>query len=256
VTGKQANTAEVDRPEVASPEVNMAETAEPDRCEGDVIVADSDVISADSDELYDTDEPPGEEMFEGEATKPERRRRFRPRAVATAPARAVRATWCFSVRRSVSLIAAFGILAILLAAGAGWLQWQRMQQSSVDDARTSAAIAATTGVTAVLSYSYKSFNADAAKGEAALTGSFRGEYTQLMAKEVASVAKQQQATTSAQVASSSVISATPSTVKMLLFVDQTTTATSFSGPKLDGGRVVVTLNKTGGKWLISAIQPV
>jgi Mce-associated membrane protein len=172
------------------------------------------------------------------------------------PMRAARAIRDFSVRRSMSLIAGLGVLAVLLGAGTGWLLWQQGQQSSVSAARETAAIAAKSGVTAVLSYSYQSLGSDTAQGEAVLTGSFRSEYSQLMNKVVATTAKQQQATTNANVVSTAVMSATPATAKMLLFIDQTTTSKSFSGPKLSSGRVVVTLNKVGSKWLISAIQPV
>jgi Mce-associated membrane protein len=77
-----------------------------------------------------------------------------------------------------------------------------------------------------------------------------------MTKVVATTAKQQQATTNANVVSTAVMSATPATARMLLFVDQTTTSKSFSGPKLASSRVVVTLNKVGDRWLISEIQPV
>lgn len=181
--------------------------------------------------------------------------RKRPHA-GSAVARAARASWDFSVRRSMPLITALGVLAVLLGAGVGWLLWQQGQQASASAARDSAAIAAKSGVTAALSYNYRSFNSDAAQGEAALTGTFREEYTRLMTKVVASAATQQKAATSADVVSTAVMSATPTTAEVLLFVDQTTTGSSFTGPKLSGSRVVATMDKVGGKWLISAIKPV
>lgn len=154
------------------------------------------------------------------------------------------------------IITVLGVLAVLLAAGAGWLLWQQGQQSSVTAARAAAMAAAKTEVSTVLSYGYGSFSADEAKAEAALTGQFRQEYTQLMTKVVASAARKQKAETNANVVSTAVMSATPGSAQILLFVDQTTTSSSFTGPKLDGSRVIATMHKIGNKWLISNIKPI
>jgi Mce-associated membrane protein len=40
---------------------------------------------------------------------------------------------------------------------------------------------------------------------------------------------------------------------VLLFVNQTTTSTRLDGPKVDLNRVVLTLDRVDGKWLVSKV---
>ncbi|KAA9160488.1 hypothetical protein FPZ12_016770 [Amycolatopsis acidicola] len=184
------------------------------------------------------------------------RKTSRVKVVASALLRPPRAVWRFGLRRPVGAVTAMVVVVAVLAAGVGWLAWQRGDQQAVEAARTQAVDAAREGVVAALSYDYHSIDSDVAKARGSLTGSFLDDYTKLMNGTVIQVAKSQETVTKAAIADAAVVSAGTDEVQVLLFVNQTTTGKQLSGPKLDGSRVQTTLENIDGKWLISALQPV
>jgi Mce-associated membrane protein len=72
---------------------------------------------------------------------------------------------------------------------------------------------------------------------------------------VAPGAKQQHITAVATVPAAASVSATESHAEVLVFVDQTTTIGNDS-PTQTTSSVRVTLDKVGGRWLISQFDPV
>jgi Mce-associated membrane protein len=124
----------------------------------------------------------------------------------------------------------------------------------VETARDQAQAAATDHVVDILSYDYRHLSRDFARGGAALTGRFKGDYAQTTSRVIRPTAEQYHAVVKAEVAGSSVVSATSERVVVLLFVNQTTTSTRLDGPKVDLNRVRLTLDKTGGQWLVSDVQ--
>ncbi|MGB9378398.1 MAG: h domain protein [Mycobacteriales bacterium] len=145
-------------------------------------------------------------------------------------------------------------MTVLLAALVGVIGWFYWQQTQVDSARTDGLAAARAHAATILSYDYRHIDADIAKGKAATTGKFREEYSQTTSTVVKPTAVQYKAIVQAQVRVASVRSASPDQVVVLLFVNQTTTSTRVTGPKVDQSRVRMTLEKHGDRWLVSKID--
>lgn len=126
----------------------------------------------------------------------------------------------------------------------------------VNAARAAAMTSAGKRVPAMLSYSYKTLDADLAAAETNTTGTFRKDYGLLLSKVVAPNARDKQITTKAVVTGSSVVEAGTDRVVVLLFLTQSTVGAKGSAPLVSGSRVNVTMTKTSSGWLVSAITPV
>lgn len=124
----------------------------------------------------------------------------------------------------------------------------------VEAARDEAVAAAQEHAVDILSYDYRHLDADFATARKALTGSFARDYRATTTKVVRPGAVQYQAVVKAEVAASSVVSASRDRVVVLLFVNQTTTSTRLSGPKVDLNRVRFTLDRVSGTWLVSNVE--
>jgi Mce-associated membrane protein len=125
-----------------------------------------------------------------------------------------------------------------------------------DRASTGALAAATTGVATVLSYNYRSLDADFTKAEALLTPSFRKSYVSTTAKAVQPLAAKYQAVSTAQASAAGVITASAARATVLVFVSQQVTNTQLSAPRLDRSRIQVELVRSHGRWLINKLTPV
>jgi len=130
------------------------------------------------------------------------------------------------------------------------------RQAALAAARDSALGAATSAVSTILSYSYKTLDRDFARAEAQLTPAFRKQYLQTTAKAVRPLATRYHATSSAQVAAAGVVTATVNRVVVLVFVDQTETNTRLTAPRLDRPRVVATLVRSGDRWLVDKLTTI
>lgn len=156
--------------------------------------------------------------------------------------------------RSPRLVTALSVLALLLAAGVGYLGYDLSRMSDAEAARTSGAAAAETDVAKILSYSYKSFDPGTAAAERLMTPSFRREYADTV-KYVRKDALATRSTVKAQVVARSVVDASPGRVEALLFVNQTTTGSQVGQPRVDLNRVVVTMVPDGhGGWLVDRLK--
>jgi Mce-associated membrane protein len=88
-----------------------------------------------------------------------------------------------------------------------------------------------------------------------LTGTFRDSYTKFTTKVVIPSAKQQQISTVASVPAAGSVSANPSHAVALVFVNQTVIIGQ-DPPTDTASSVRVTLEKVGGRWLISGFDPI
>ena len=104
-----------------------------------------------------------------------------------------------------------------------------------------------------LSYDGTRFDADTKAAGALMTPSMRQQYDAALAKVRDRVVKNGVVLRATAVASS-VISARDDEVKALVFLNQVTTAKGASGKQLDSNRVVVTLVRRNGSWLISKLD--
>ena len=168
----------------------------------------------------------------------------------TPPARWRRIKW--------SRVLAFGVLpllAVVIAAGAGFLKWQDGWVRGSKVAGIESVAAAKDSTIALLSYQPETVDKELKAARDRLTGSFKDSYTQLIQDVVIPGAKKQHISAVATVPAAASVSATPKHAVALLYVDQTVVVGN-DAPTDTSSIVRVTLDKTGGRWLISAFDPI
>lgn len=157
------------------------------------------------------------------------------------------------------------VLAVLLVVGLvalAALGWRYRDGRLTETARTEALTAARKAAPTVLSYDYRHLDKDFSRARAHLTGDFRDEYGKTTKTVVAPTAKKYRGVVKARVAApgsggapaASVVSASPDKVVVLLFVNQVTESTQVTGSRLDQNRVRMTMDRTGGRWKVSAVD--
>ena len=152
----------------------------------------------------------------------------------------------------------FGVLPVLvfaLGAGAGFLWWQKSSHRAVENARGESMAAAHDGTVAILSYKADSVEQDLHTARDRLTGNFLESFTDLVDKIVIPGAKEKRISATATVPAVASVSATAKHAVALAFVDQTVTIDG-GAPSASASSVRVTLDKVGGRWLISGFDPV
>jgi Mce-associated membrane protein len=104
-----------------------------------------------------------------------------------------------------------------------------------------------------LSYDGSRFDADVAASQSLMTAAMQQQYGASLAKVRARVVRDGVVHRATAVATS-VISAGADQVQALVFLDQVTTARAAPGRQLDTNRVVVTLVRRNGTWLIAKLD--
>jgi Mce-associated membrane protein len=154
------------------------------------------------------------------------------------------------------LLGLWAALLLVMAIGTSALGWQHHAHDQAEQARQQAAAAATAAVPAVLSYNYRTIYDDLARARTHLTGDFAGQFNQIASKIVAPQAIQGQINTHAEIAASSVVEADVDRVVELLFVNQITQGVNLPQPRVDGSRLVLTMQKVHEQWLIQNLEPI
>jgi Mce-associated membrane protein len=149
-----------------------------------------------------------------------------------------------------ALVALVAVLAVLGAVVGVSLRGSTAQ-AGTDRA---AASQARTSIEQMLSYNYKTIDAQAAQIEGLLTGSFKGEFTAAMDKDIKPLAVKNQTVVQARVSDIGVMSSSATTVKVLAFVNQARIGTDQKDPVVDQNRVIATMSKVGDRWLISKVE--
>jgi Mce-associated membrane protein len=158
-------------------------------------------------------------------------------------------------RRPVPPAVAVLTVAVLLAVAlAAWLALRVQQDRAAAHAGERALAAAQAHARTLLSYDYRHLDRDFATAQAALTGTFKDDYARTTTTVVKPVALRDRAVVQADVTAAAVIWARPDQAQVLLFVDQRTTSTRTSGPRVDLNRVRMTLRRTGHGWLVANIE--
>jgi Mce-associated membrane protein len=106
----------------------------------------------------------------------------------------------------------------------------------------------------MLSYNYKTIDAQAAQIEGLLTGSFKDEFSQAMDKDIKPLAVKNQTVVQARVSDLGVMRSGPRTVTVLAFVNQAKIGADEKQPAVDQNRVIATMSKVGDRWLVSRVQ--
>jgi Mce-associated membrane protein len=161
--------------------------------------------------------------------------------------------------------AALGLVAVLLLAvaagpfvdGMGWQAFRTVQgQSDVDQARRTAPAAAERAAEAILSYDYKTLEADRDAAAQLMTPQYRKEYLPTFEALVAKLAPEQKAHVEASVRASGVTAAGADRVEVLLFVNQTTRSTAHGGePQVALNRVTFSMVRQDNAWRVDDIKP-
>ena len=105
----------------------------------------------------------------------------------------------------------------------------------------------------VYGYSWKTLADDKAAARAVLTGDMPAQYDRTMAG-VATSSSRDHTIVSATVVGTGVVTSSSSDARVLVFVNRSTTGDDVDTPSLDLDRVLVTLVRTGGHWLVSELD--
>ena len=146
-------------------------------------------------------------------------------------------------------------VALLLAAGAGYLKWEYASRQDSQRAAAESVTAAADTTAAILSYKPDTVDKKLSAARDRLTGSFLESYTTLINDVVIPGAKQKKITAVAQVPAAASVSATPSHAVVLVFVNQATTIGNDPATNT-ASSVRVTLDKIGDRWLVSGFDPI
>ena len=146
-----------------------------------------------------------------------------------------------------ALVAALAVLGLVLGVSL-------RDPDAAARAQRAAASQARASIEQMLSYNYKTIDAQAAQIEGLLTGAFKSEFSQAMDKDIKPLAVKNQTVVQARVTDVGVMSATPTTVKVLAFVNQARVGADQKEPTVDQNRVIATLTKVGDRWLISKVS--
>ena len=158
------------------------------------------------------------------------------------------------------------VLAVLVAlagAGVGTLWWQAERGSSAvapggrlvgEEARTEVLVTAADLAQRTLSYDYKTLANDMEVARARMTPAFRKKYDSTMAQVRANTTKNK-IVLQAVAVSSAIINATEHKAKVLVFLNQTTTAGTGKNANQQASRnsLVINLTRGDGDWAISKL---
>jgi len=161
-------------------------------------------------------------------------------------------------RFSIARVIGYGVLpaiSLLLAMGAGALKWQDSTARDADTARIESMQAARDSTVAMLSYRPDTADKDLVAARERMTGAFRDSYTSLTNDVVIPGATQKHISAVATVPAAASVSANPNHAVALVFINQTVTVGT-DPPTASASTVRVTLDKVGGRWLISHFDPI
>ncbi len=116
--------------------------------------------------------------------------------------------------------------------------------------------AASSATVALLSYSPETLDRDMERAQSLMAGEFLTYYGRFTAEVVAPAVRDRGITANAQALNSALMEMEPDSAKVLVFLNQETTSRDRPEPSLTASSVVVSLAKSDGKWLISALDPV
>ncbi len=145
-------------------------------------------------------------------------------------------------------------------AGVAWWRSEHPEKGAAPDGAITSTEARDDGMQAaarltqkVLSYDWKTLDADSKANQAVLAPSFRKEYSETMSGVKAEAVKNQ-VKLAASTQATSIVSATENKVVALVFLNQITTAKGTANRRVDSSRVLVTLTRSGGDWRISKLK--
>ncbi|WP_126688169.1 hypothetical protein [Nocardioides ferulae] len=124
---------------------------------------------------------------------------------------------------------------------------------STDGAKSAGLSAATEAVETILGYRHDRLEEDMEAARALLDEDMRAEYDETMGA-IEEQTKRNRAVVEATVVAASAISATEHDVRALLFVNTTTEGKHLPQERIDLNRVVVSLHRDGGDWVVTDLD--
>jgi len=169
----------------------------------------------------------------------------------TPPVTASGRTW----RPSVVLPLALLLVSAVAAASVYWFLY-RADRLTDNASQQQVIAAAREGTEAVLSYSSENLDKSLADAKSHLTGEFLDHYSKFTEDVVRPAVTQKGVKTEANVARAAVSEMHPGEAQVLVFVNQVTTSKDRPSPALATSTVMVTMVKSGGRWLIAEFKPI
>jgi Mce-associated membrane protein len=147
------------------------------------------------------------------------------------------------------------LLALALTLAAGYVKWEDGSARASQAAAAESVRVASETTVAILSYRPDTAEKELKAAADRLTGTFRDQYTDLITTVVIPGAQQQQISAVATVPAAASVSASEDRASVLVFINQTTLIGS-EPPSTTTSCVRITLDKIGGRWLVSEFEPV
>lgn len=162
------------------------------------------------------------------------------------------------------------VLAVLVVGAAAVLVWLLRDAGlgapeEITSAESAGAAVASTSVKEVVrevaaeaatraySYAWDTLAEDRSDARALMTATMQRRYDRTMAG-VATSSRREHTVVSADVVETGLVSATASHARVLVFVNQRTSADDLPEPRLDLDRVLVTLERVDGEWKVSELD--
>ncbi len=166
-----------------------------------------------------------------------------------------------------SVVATLAVLVVAAAAALVWLVTDEpgdvgagvTTAESADAAVVSADVkqevreVAADGATAAYSYSWETLAEDKAAARHLMTAGMQDRYDRTMAG-VATASRRDHTVVSAEVVDTALVTATATYARVLVFVNQSTSGDDLEEPRLDLDRVLVSLQRAGGRWRVSELD--
>lgn len=121
------------------------------------------------------------------------------------------------------------------------------------DSRAATA-AARTALEQLLSYDHETIATTVDTNGALLTGGFRQEYASTMRTRIAPLAQQEKAVVRARTYEAGVVSRSADEVVVQVFLNQARTAAGQDQPAIDQNRVIATMRRVDGRWLVARLS--
>ncbi|GAA1668190.1 hypothetical protein [Fodinicola feengrottensis] len=147
------------------------------------------------------------------------------------------------------------LLVVLMGAVSGGLVFWQAYDADAATARTAAVAAAAVQAQTLFSYDYRHLDRDIAASRKVITGQLATDYVKTSTLVVGPQATANKAVVAATVTASSVVTAAPGQVTVLVFLNQAVQNKNVQGTRLDQYRVRMVMQKVSGKWLISQATP-
>ncbi len=154
---------------------------------------------------------------------------------------------------ALCLLLAGGAVALYLTAPPDSLHTADDGQVTLASYQRGAMRQAASNAATVFSYSYRTLPADEAAARAVITPAFAREYTRVMA-DAGPKATSAKLTLVATVRASSLVSLKKDRAVVLLFIDALTKADGSSQQHLDQNRVLMTMTRKDGRWIVSKVD--